>query len=182
MKKIAKILSLTVAVLFGLLYVSDYNYLLTAVSTIYMKGHITAYLSDYENFDNRILAVSENPQPWPLHSKFNSVRLTEAQEQIHFDNGTVAFLLFKNDSLFFEKYYDGYGVDSKSNSFSMAKSYVAALLGKAIMEGYIESLTQPVKDFFPELKGGELLFPNLCDYCCVFCDGFGSIDFSPTDR
>ncbi|MEK9566388.1 MAG: serine hydrolase [Flavobacteriaceae bacterium] len=153
MKKIAKILSLTVAVLFGLLYVSDYNYLLTAVSTIYMKGHTTAYLSDYENFDNRILAVSENPQPWPLHSKFNSVRLTEAQEQIHFDNGTVAFLLFKNDSLFFEKYYDGYGVDSKSNSFSMAKSYVAALLGKAIMEGYIESLTQPVKDFFPELKG-----------------------------
>jgi CubicO group peptidase (beta-lactamase class C family) len=61
--------------------------------------------------------------------------------------------LIKNDSLFFEKYYDGYGLDSKSNAFSMAKSYVAALLGKAIMDGYIKSLDQAVKDFFPELKG-----------------------------
>ena len=35
----------------------------------------------------------------------------------------------------------------------MAKSYVAALLGKAIMDGYIKSLDQAVNDFFPELKG-----------------------------
>ena len=48
---------------------------------------------------------------------------------------------------------DGYGTESKSNSFSIAKSYVAALLGKAIMDGYIESLDQPVIDFIPELTG-----------------------------
>ena len=35
----------------------------------------------------------------------------------------------------------------------MAKSYVSALLGKAIMDGYIKSLDQAVKDFIPELKG-----------------------------
>ena len=42
--------------------------------------------------------------------------------------------------------------DSKTNSFSMAKSYVSGLLGKAIMEGHIESLDQPVIDFIPEFS------------------------------
>ena len=153
MKKIAQTLGLALVVLFGLLYVSRYKYLLTAISTIYLKGHTTAYLSDYKNFENRVLDPSENPQPWPLHSRFNTVSLNEVQEQINLDNQTAAFLVIKNDSLFFEKYYDGYSQDSKSNAFSMAKSYVSALLGKAIMDGYIKSLDQAVKDFIPELKG-----------------------------
>jgi len=153
MKKIAKTLGLALVVLFGLLYVSRYKYLLTAISTIYLKGHTTAYLSDYKNFENRVLDPSENPQPWPIHSRFNTVSLNEVQQQINLDNQTAAFLVIKNDSLFFEKYYDGYSQDSKSNAFSMAKSYVSALLGKAIMDGYIKSLDQAVKDFIPELKG-----------------------------
>ena len=153
MKKIAQTLGLALVVLFGLLYVSRYKYLLTAISTIYLKVHTTAYLSDYKNFENRVLDPSENPQPWPLHSRFNTVSLNEVQEQINLDNQTAAFLVIKNDSLFFEKYYDGYSQDSKSNAFSMAKSYVSALLGKAIMDGYIKSLDQAVKDFIPELKG-----------------------------
>jgi len=153
MKKIFKSIIFLLVISFGLLYISDYNYLLTAVSKIYFKGHTTAFLSDYKHFDNRILPASKTPEPWPLHSKFNTITLTEEQEQININNETVAFLVIKNDSIYFEKYYDGYGLDSKSNAFSMAKSYVSALLGKAIMEGYIESLDQPVIDFIPELKG-----------------------------
>ena len=61
--------------------------------------------------------------------------------------------MIKNDSVYFEKYYDGYGPDSKSNSFSVAKSIVSALLGKAIAQGHIQSLDQKVIDFLPELKG-----------------------------
>jgi CubicO group peptidase (beta-lactamase class C family) len=153
MKKILKSIGLVLVFLFGILYISDYSYLLTAISKIYLKGHTTAYLSDYKNFDNRTLNSSSNPQPWPIHSKFNVANLTEVQEQLIDENQTVAFLLIKNDSIYFEKYYDGYGLDSKSNSFSMAKSYVTSLLGKAIMDGFIQNLDQPVIDFFPELKG-----------------------------
>ena len=61
MKKTLQKLGLTILVLFGLLYVSKYKHLLTAISTIYMKGHTTAYLSDYKNFDNwGVLDPSEN--------------------------------------------------------------------------------------------------------------------------
>lgn len=153
MKKKLQTFGLILILIFGLLYISDYNYLLTVVSKIYLKGHTTAFLSDYEHFDNRLLPASKTPLPWPLHSGFNSVSLTNDQEQLNLDNKTVAMLLIKNDSVYFEKYYDGYGIDSKSNSFSMAKSYVAALLGKAIMEGYIQSLDQRVIDFIPDIKG-----------------------------
>lgn len=72
----------------------------------------------------------------------------------HEDLGSVAYVIIKNDSVWFEIYYDGFNKTSKSNSFSMAKSYVSALLGKAIMEGYITGLDQPVCDFIPEFCEG----------------------------
>jgi CubicO group peptidase (beta-lactamase class C family) len=153
MKKIFKILGFSLAVLIGALYISDYSYLLDGVFKIYLTGHKTAFLDDYTYFDNRTLAASENPQAWPIHAQYNTITLSDDLEQHHENTGTVAFLAIKNDSLYFEKYYDGYGVDSKSNSFSVAKSFVSALLGRAIMDGYIRDLDQAVQDFIPELSG-----------------------------
>jgi CubicO group peptidase (beta-lactamase class C family) len=153
MKKTSTTIILIIALLFGSLYISKYNYLLDAIAKIYFNGHTTAFLSDYNYFDNHVLPPSKNPQPWPRHKKYNQITLSQELKKQHSDLGTVAFLLIKNDSIYLEKYYDGYNESSKSNSFSVAKSFVAALLGKAIMQGYIKSLDQPVKDFIPELKG-----------------------------
>ena len=153
MKKTLSTLGFLLLLLIGILYISEYNYLLRAVSKIYLTGHTTAYLSDYEGFDNHLLPASENPTPWPLHKDYNKASLSEELEAYHEDTQTVAFVLIKNDSVYFEKYYDGYGPDSKSNSFSVAKSFVSALLGKAIAQGYIKSLDQKVIDFLSELKG-----------------------------
>lgn len=139
--------------LVALLYITDTDYLIKAVRTIYLKGHTTAYLKDYEEFDNRVLEAGE-PQPWPVHSEYNSVTETPELMKANEELGSVAFLIFKNDSLWFENYYDGYDKDSKSNSFSMVKSMVSALLGKAIMQGHIKNLDQPVGDFFPEFSEG----------------------------
>lgn len=153
MKKILYSLGFTLLILVGVLYISDYSYLLRAVSKIYFTGHSTAFLSDYTRFDNHILPASENPQAWPLHKNYNEVNLSEDLEAFHKKTQTVAFVLIKNDSVYLEKYYDNYGSDSKSNSFSVAKSFVSALLGKSIMDGYIQSLDQKVIDFIPEIKG-----------------------------
>ncbi|WP_335973112.1 serine hydrolase [Gaetbulibacter jejuensis] len=157
MKFLKKLLK-WVAILFGLLiitlYVTDTDYLLKAVRTIYMKGHTTAYLEDYKHFDNKPLDIG-TPQPWPNHKDYNSVKETETLKNVNAQNGTIAYVIIKNDSIWFENYYDGFDEDSKSNSFSMAKSYVSALLGKAIMDGYIKNLDQPVCDFIPEFCEGE---------------------------
>jgi len=151
-KKLLKWFVVVVGFSIAILYITDTDYLLKAVITIYLKGHKTAYLEDYKEFDNRTIEKG-NGQAWPLHKDYNSIKETEALNNWNETIGTVAFLIIKNDSIWFENYYDGFGKDSKSNSFSMAKSIVSALLGKAIMGGKIKSLDQPVSDFYPEFSG-----------------------------
>lgn len=154
LKKLLKWIAILLALIVITLYITDTDYLIKAVRTIYLKGHTTAYLEDYKHFDNATLSTGA-PQPWPNHKDYNTVSATEILEQTHKDLGTIAYVIIKNDSIWYEKYYDGFSENSKSNSFSMAKSYVSAMLGKAIMEGYIKSLDQPVCDFIPEFCEGK---------------------------
>lgn len=147
---ILALLLLTVAVL----YITDTNYLLKAVRTIYLKGYSTAYLEDYKQFDNKVVE-NGTPQPWPIHANYNVAKETEALQKLNKQLGTIAYVIIKNDSIWFENYYDGFGEDSPSNSFSMAKSYVSGLMQKAIEQGHIKSLDQPVADFFPEFSEGK---------------------------
>ena len=154
-KKLLLWLVIVFATLTALLYIFKVDYLLKAVRTIYLKGHATAFLQDYKEFDNRTVPKSHTPQPWAIFKDYNSVKPTEELEKWHKKLGTVAFLIIKNDSLWNESYYDNYNKNSKSNSFSLAKSIVSASLGKAIMQGKIKSLDQKVSDFFPQFKEGK---------------------------
>jgi CubicO group peptidase (beta-lactamase class C family) len=152
-KKILASLLLFLVLIIGLSYVFDVDYLLKAVRTIYFKGHTTAFLDDYHAFDNRVIQKSDNPEPWPNHADFNQEKITPRLQKTIDSLGAIAFIIIKKDSVWHESYFDGYADDSKTNSFSMAKSIVSAAMGKAIQEGKIKSLDQKVIDFFPELKG-----------------------------
>ena len=155
LKKLLKVLVLLFGLIILVLYITDTDYLIKAVRTIYMKGHTTAFLEDYKEFDNQSIDASSTPMPWPNHKNYNTVTVTPKLEKANQDWGTIAYIIIKNDSIWFENYYDDFNEDSKSNSFSMAKSYVSGLLGKAIMEGYIKSLDQPVCDFLPAFCEGK---------------------------
>ena len=164
MQKILKSMTIIIAGLIALIYAFDVDYLLKGVRVVYLTGNNTAYLSDYKYFDNRIIEPSPVAEPWAKHNKYNTIEETEELAAINKDRETKAFLVIKNDSIVFEKYFDDYSESSKSNSFSMAKSITVTLLGKAIMDGKIKSLDQPVGDFFDEYKtgfGAELTVGNL---------------------
>ena len=133
----------------GLLYLFNKEYLLKGIRITYLKGYTTAYIDDYPEFDNRKIEAGQ-PQTWPEHTAYNSVKATKKLQQINQKLGTVAFLIIKNDSIWYEDYAEGYSADSKTNSFSMAKSITSALLGKAIRDGFIENLDQPVADFYSQ--------------------------------
>jgi CubicO group peptidase (beta-lactamase class C family) len=154
LKKLFKVIAVLFVLTIAVLYITDTDYLIKAVRTIYMRGYTTAFLDDYKRFDNRTIAVGE-PQAWPNHKNYNSVKETETLQKANTDYGTIAYVIIKNDSIWFENYYDNYNANSKSNSFSMAKSYISGLLGKAIMEGHIKSLDQPVSDFLPTFNEGN---------------------------
>jgi len=67
-------------------------------------------------------------------------------------NGTVAFLVIKDDKLLFERYYNGYAHDSICTSFSTAKSFVSAMIGIALHEKLIDGLNDSITKYFPELS------------------------------
>ena len=163
-QKTLKWIAIIFAVLIALIYAFDVDYILKGTRVIYLTGNNTAYLSDYKHFDNRIIEPSPVAEPWAKHNKYNTIEETEELAAINKLRETKAFLVIKNDSIIFEKYFDGYSESSKSNSFSMAKSITVSLLGKAIMDGKIRSFDQPVGDFFDEYKtgfGAELTIGNL---------------------
>ena len=136
-----------------LIYIFNIDYIFKGVRTIYLTGNNTAFISDYEYFDNREIK-SANPQPWALHKQYNTIDESDKLKELNDKRKTKSFLVIKNDSILFEKYYDGHKQTDISNSFSVAKSIVTSMMGKAIMEGKIKSLDQPVSDFFEEYKNG----------------------------
>jgi len=121
LKRIFLSLISLILVLIIALYMFDYDYLIKAVRTIYFTGHTTAYLEDYKKFDNTTIEAG-TAQPWPQAKNYNNYRLSDELMQIHKEFGSIAYLVIKNDSIVFEDYYDGFGQNSKSNSFSMAKA------------------------------------------------------------
>ena len=131
------------------LYIFGYDYLIKAVRVTYLTGHSTAFIDDFKYFDNEIIQKGVNPQPWPKAPFYQNI-VSENLDKLNQKYGTAAFLIIKNDSIFREKYYNEYNEVSRTNSFSMAKTLVVTLLQKAIQEGYIKSLDQPVADFYKE--------------------------------
>lgn len=61
-----------------------------------------------------------------------------------------AFLIVKSSYLVFERYYRGFGQDDTHLVASVTKSFISALIGLAIKQGFIEGVHQSVLSFFPE--------------------------------
>ncbi|HIY76034.1 MAG TPA: beta-lactamase family protein [Candidatus Sphingobacterium stercorigallinarum] len=142
---------LLAALIIGL-YATGRDYIIKGVYVTYLQGHNTAYLDDYRFFTNHVVET-ESPQPWPVSESYNEVTVSPEILNRHDTLETVAYLIIHQDSIWHESYYRGYTDSSISNSFSMAKSVVAALLGKVIEDGQVEGLSQKVNQWVPELSG-----------------------------
>ncbi len=112
---------------------------------IYQKPNI----DDMRLFHNRTVD-SGDVSPWRFSPSYGSVVLNRQADSVLTLYKTTAYLVAVDSSLLFEAYFDGYGPDSASNSFSMAKSIVGLLIGCAIDDGYIYSVDQPIAHFLPE--------------------------------
>ena len=113
-----------------------------------------AAISDYKHFSNDTV-VTAAPQPWPLSRGYNQLPYPDSlASELNF-LGSVGLVMIENDSIRFERYWDGYSDSSISGSFSMAKSIVSLLVGVALREGKIGSLDDPAGKYIPEFNEGE---------------------------
>ncbi|MCB1646437.1 MAG: serine hydrolase [Pseudomonadales bacterium] len=66
---------------------------------------------------------------------------------------TSALLVLHRGEVRYEKYWLTGGRDIQWISMSVAKSFVSALVGIAVSEGFINSVNDPISDYVPMLKG-----------------------------
>lgn len=69
---------------------------------------------------------------------------------------TSAFIIWRDGVIEDELYFDDFTRDTPIVSRSLAKPITAILIGRAIQQGHIKSLDQPVADFVTEWQGDEL--------------------------
>jgi CubicO group peptidase (beta-lactamase class C family) len=129
-------------------------YIYNAILKTYMVGQTGPGIDDYQYFYNNEVKTGET-DPWAKHASYKAVKMPKLHREKLEEYETTAFLIIKNDSLYYEKYWSDYNKNSITNSFSMAKSIVSILIGIAIDEGHIESVDQKIGDFLPYFRKGK---------------------------
>jgi len=66
-----------------------------------------------------------------------------------------SLLISHKGELVLEKYFNGRNSRQTANVKSVSKSWISALVGIAIEQGYIEGLDQPISEFYDEMLNGD---------------------------
>jgi CubicO group peptidase (beta-lactamase class C family) len=65
---------------------------------------------------------------------------------------TTSFLIIRNDTILYEQYFLGKDQNSIFTSFSVAKSFISALVGIAVAEGKIASVDDSITTYLTDFK------------------------------
>ncbi len=159
MKKFFKRTGLVLLAIFMLanlfILFSGRTYLYKGVWNTYMQGRSGPAVDEYSIFANNEIKGG-NPKPWPMSVNYNTNKIPADMITKMSEIETGSFLIIQHDSILHEEYWGDFSDKSYTNSFSMAKTVVSVLLGCALQDGSIKSLDQPVSDFLPEYKEGDL--------------------------
>ncbi len=135
-------------------------------SPAYLKRVLTHWdskVDDYKIFPSRVIEKSQTPYRYEkdINQGIDEISLPSFKRgktlgEFLDKTDTTTFLVVKNDKIIYEKYANGYNENSVNTSFSMAKSVVSLLVGKAVEKGFIKSVTQPISDYVTEFKGQKI--------------------------
>lgn len=129
------------------IFISGKTYLYKGIRYTYLRGKTGPTIYDSIVFPVRTAQHDVMPESWNVRkplidlSKDAVAKLTSTK--------TTSFLIAQNDTIIAEHYYGNHKENTKSNSFSAAKSVVALLIGIAIDEGKIGSFDDPVQKYLP---------------------------------
>ncbi len=110
------------------------------------KGRVSPSILEYKAFPGRRVKAGKY-HAWPLSSNYMKGEIPKSARDYMENFDTRAYLVIQNDSIVYEEYWDGFSDTTWSNSFSMAKSLVSLCIGKALEEGLIESLDDPMSKY-----------------------------------
>jgi CubicO group peptidase (beta-lactamase class C family) len=135
------------------IFASGNTYLNTLFPLTIFSGKMGPDIDEVTLFKHNEVSIAF-PQPWANSNK--TVKLSDSVLQLMESYETVSFVVIKNDTVQYEKHWEGYTDSSLINSFSMAKSITAMLVGCAFKDGLIKSVNEPVANYLDEFKVGNL--------------------------
>lgn len=119
-------------------------------------------LTDHERMPYVTIQKSDRAQPFAeARNTFKYAGITTYLDSTLPSSHTAAFLVIKNDSIVYERYFNGFNATSLLPSFSVAKSFVGTLVGVALDEGKITSTAEPITKYLPELLKKDKRFAHI---------------------
>ena len=122
-------------------------------------AHWDSKVTNHKIFPERIVEKSAKPYSYEkaVISDLGNTIVEYSDKQkplVDFvdDTDTTSFIIVKDDKIIYEQYANCYNENSINTSFSMAKSVVSLLIGKAIENGDIKSVTEPIANYIPEFE------------------------------
>jgi CubicO group peptidase (beta-lactamase class C family) len=118
-------------------------------------------VGDQHRFPARRIATGGRTSPLRAGGAPDLVVSGERLDEFLRDTETLAFLVVHEDRLVYKRYDNGATRESLQTSFSVAKSFVSALVGIAIDVGLIDSIEDPVTKYLPELAARDPEFRQI---------------------
>lgn len=125
--------------------------------------HWDSSVSDYKIFPERVVKKSEQPYSYTknINPAFETITVDSSKKQKSLSEfvkstDTTSFIIVKNDEIVYEQYANGYDENSVNTSFSMTKSVVSLLIGKAIENGFIANVKEPIANYIKEFENKEI--------------------------
>lgn len=154
--KVFGIFLLAIVIIINLFIIlSGRFYLYKGIAKTYLMGKSGPDIYDLDLFPYSTIKKSGETFKWGVDHDYNVYNFTPEEEKLNQKTKTTAFLVFKGDSLLFEKYYEKHAIGTVSNMFSVAKTVVGMLIGVAIDEGKIKSLDEKVAKYIPSFESDD---------------------------
>ncbi len=125
-------------------------YIYKGVSSTYLIGKTGPTIYDLDQFEFSTIKAAKKTFPLYHSPNYNFFQLNIEDKEWFKELKTKSFIVLKNDSLVFEKYYEGHTEETVSNSFSAIKTLVAILVGIAIEDGNISNVDDKICTYLPE--------------------------------
>jgi len=123
-------------------------------------------IDDKKPFPTSVIEPGENPFHFTETDNFKLPPMNtwvekeftnkyQSLEEFLIRSNTTSFMVIRNDSILYEKYFGGYFKENPALIFSVTKSFLTTLVGIALEEGLIPSLDTPVYHYIPEFANDD---------------------------
>ena len=97
MKKI-KIIAITIAIMFSIIYALNLEYFIKGVRIVYLNGETTVFIDDLKYFDYETIKAPDEKSPWNERENIIDTFSNEFEE-LNKEFGTVAYIVIHKDTI-----------------------------------------------------------------------------------